>query len=274
MISRIHSTDVELTFRLQENVSVANALRRTILADIPTAVLFPCRITKNTSRFTNEILAQRIGCVPVHSLDPSVVGYELSLNAKNTSEEIIVVTTEDFVVEGHAKAARTLFPPSIYGDKEWFIDLLRLRPAVANIPGEEIALTCSVSVGKAKESGQYNVASTCSYAATHNQAASDEAFSKKEGESKENWNMLEAKRFIDPDSFDFIIQSVGVYKNHELIAKACEILIQSLHSIEFRIDPYNDRDVIFKKKDVEYDNLSSEELLERFSKQVKKEASN
>jgi hypothetical protein len=44
--------------------------------------------------------------------------------------------------------------------------------------------------------------------------------------------------------------------------------------IEFRIDPYNDRDVRFKKKDVEYDNLSSDELLERFSKQVKKEASN
>ena len=44
--------------------------------------------------------------------------------------------------------------------------------------------------------------------------------------------------------------------------------------IEFRIDPYNDRDVLFKKKDVEYDNLSSEELLERFSKQVKKEVSN
>ena len=37
--------------------------------------------------------------------------------------------------------------------------------------------------------------------------------------------------------------------------------------IEFRIDSYNDRDVIFRKKDVEYDSLSSEELLERFSKQ-------
>jgi hypothetical protein len=44
--------------------------------------------------------------------------------------------------------------------------------------------------------------------------------------------------------------------------------------IEFRIDVYGDRDVLFKKKDVEYDNLSSEELLERFSKQVKKESSN
>lgn len=37
--------------------------------------------------------------------------------------------------------------------------------------------------------------------------------------------------------------------------------------IEFRIDSYNDRDVLFKKKDVEYDSLSSDELLERFSKQ-------
>jgi len=44
--------------------------------------------------------------------------------------------------------------------------------------------------------------------------------------------------------------------------------------IEFRIDIYNDRDVIFKKKDVEYEALNTEELLERFSKQVKKEASN
>jgi hypothetical protein len=44
--------------------------------------------------------------------------------------------------------------------------------------------------------------------------------------------------------------------------------------IEFRIDPYNDRDVMFKKKDVEYEALSTEELLKRFSKQAKKEGSN
>jgi hypothetical protein len=31
---------------------------------------------------------------------------------------------------------------------------------------------------------------------------------------------------------------------------------------------------MFKKKDVEYDNLNSDELLERFSKQAKKEGSN
>ena len=44
--------------------------------------------------------------------------------------------------------------------------------------------------------------------------------------------------------------------------------------IEFRIDTFHDADIVFRKKDVEYEKLSPEELLERFSKQVKKEGSN
>ena len=230
MISRIHKTDATLTFRLNENVSVANALRRTILADIETPVLRDVRVTKNTSRFTNEIISQRLGCVPV-SLDPSLMGEHVTLNVKNTSEEILVVTTHDLVVKGHAP-----FQPSVYGEKEWYIDLLRLRPAVANIPGEEISLTCVVGVGKAKESGQFNVASTCSYSMTQNQAASDAAFASQE-DSKDNWNLLEAKRFVEPDSFDFLIQTVGVYTNIELVVKACDVLIQGLHEISFTVQP-------------------------------------
>jgi DNA-directed RNA polymerase subunit L len=232
MISSIHKTDKSLTFRLKENVSVANALRRTILSDIETPVLRDIRITKNTSRFTNELLAQRLGCVPVVSLDPAVVGVEVKLAVKNTSEEILMVTTEHLVAHGHPH----LFPPSVYDEKEWFIDLLRLRPAIANIAGEEIELTCVVGLGKASESGQYNVASTCSYAMTQNQAASDEAFKSQE-DSKDNWNLLEAKRFVEPDSFEFLIQTLGVYTNHELVVKACEILILNLHSLTFHIEP-------------------------------------
>ena len=232
MISRVHNTDATLSFRLQENVSVANALRRTILADIETPVLRDIRITKNTSRFTNEILAQRLGCVPVVSLDPSIIGLEVTLEVKNASEEILMVTTEDLVAAGHPN----LFPPSVYGEKEWFIDLLRLRPAIASIPGEEIALSCVIGVGKASESGQYNVVSTCSYSMTQNQVASDEAFAAQD-DSKENWNLLEAQRFVDPDSFDFTIQTLGVYTNPELVVKACDVLIQGLHALTFQIEP-------------------------------------
>jgi len=53
-----------------------------------------------------------------------------------------------------------------------------------------------------------------------------------------------------------------------------KVEFESGSSIEFRIDTYNNEAIMFKKKDVEYEALSVEELLERFSKQVKKEASN
>ena len=55
------------------NVSQANAIRRTILADIPTIVIrtFPNEQNDavfeiNTSRLNNEILKQRLGCIPIH----------------------------------------------------------------------------------------------------------------------------------------------------------------------------------------------------------------
>ena len=61
----------ELTFVLEDcNVSIANALRRTILSDIPTVVCDTSKeniyIEQNTCRLHNEILKQRLGCIPVH----------------------------------------------------------------------------------------------------------------------------------------------------------------------------------------------------------------
>ena len=58
-----------LNFTLEQaNVSIANAIRRTILSDIKMVVLNPknIQIIKNTTRFNNEIIKQRIGCFPVH----------------------------------------------------------------------------------------------------------------------------------------------------------------------------------------------------------------
>ena len=55
------------------DVSIVNALRRTCLSNIPTYVMKEedINISVNTSRFNNEILKQRIQCIPVHILDDS-----------------------------------------------------------------------------------------------------------------------------------------------------------------------------------------------------------
>ena len=55
------------------NVSLANALRRTLLSDIPVIVLGTdlynedaCKIEINTGRLHNELVKQRLGNIPVH----------------------------------------------------------------------------------------------------------------------------------------------------------------------------------------------------------------
>ena len=53
------------------------ALRRTILSDIPVVVFRTspeeennCIIDKNTTRFNNEIVKQRLSCIPICIADP------------------------------------------------------------------------------------------------------------------------------------------------------------------------------------------------------------
>jgi len=53
-----------------------------------------------------------------------------------------------------------------------------------------------------------------------------------------------------------------------------EVKFESGSYIQFRLDTYNNKEYIYKKHDAEFDNLNSEELLNRFSKQIKKEALN
>jgi DNA-directed RNA polymerase II subunit RPB3 len=55
------------------NVSIANSIRRTILSDIPTVVFKTApyeenkaNIIANTSRLNNEIIKQRLSCIPIH----------------------------------------------------------------------------------------------------------------------------------------------------------------------------------------------------------------
>jgi DNA-directed RNA polymerase subunit L len=52
----------------------------------------------------------------------------------------------------------------------------------------------------------------------------------------ENWRLLEGKRIFRKDSFDFIVQSVGVYTNEQLLNTACKILIQRLEDVDALIE--------------------------------------
>ena len=42
---------------------------------------------------------------------------------------------------------------------------------------------------------------------------------------KKNWNILESQKFVIANSFDFIVETIGVFSNRDLIKTACEIMI-------------------------------------------------
>jgi DNA-directed RNA polymerase alpha subunit/DNA-directed RNA polymerase subunit L len=267
LVKSPESTEQHLEFTLSGvDVAYANGLRRTIIADIPVLVFRTtpyeqnnCTITKNTSRLNNEILKQRLSCIPICVSNPDdqikmIEKYILELNVENETDEVLIVTTRDFRVKELAsdnylsdEATRQIFPPyidDIHG-KEHYIQFVRLRPRISDeLHGEKINLTCKFDVGTSKEDSSFNVAGTCTYKRTPDlQAISQELHLKttefknkgltdEEVEfEKKNWQLLDGMRIVVPNSFDFTLETVGIYTNEMLIKLACSGITKQLIDI-------------------------------------------
>ena len=191
----------ELTFTVSGlNVSLANAVRRTILSDISIAVFRTSPYEKNdaniiinTSRLNNEIIKQRLSCIPIFIKNIEefpLDKYYVEVKVENISSSLMYVTTEDFVIKDTATGksiseskTREIFHPSNTGH---FIDFVRLRPKISDdLPGESIHLTCKLSIGNAKEDGMFNVVSTCSYGFTPDLEKIQETLGKKRDDWKQ-----------------------------------------------------------------------------------------
>jgi len=260
------NNDDSLSFTLSGvNVSIANAIRRTILSDIDTVIFRTtpneknkANIITNTTRLNNEIIKQRLSCIPVHITDYNdfpFKNYVMEVNVENNTDTLMFVTTEHFKIKDVASGkyldadkTREIFPTNNYTNG--FIDFVRLRPRVSDeLPGEKIHLTCEFDIGNAKEDGMFNVASTCSYGYSIDEASQEAVLQRKrqtwkdEGKTKEeiefdsqNWKLLDGLRITKKDSFDFTVESVGVYSVSELLDKSCSILMRDLAEIHNLIE--------------------------------------
>lgn len=238
------------------NVSLANALRRVILSDIPTLVfrVYPhseCRstITVNTSRIHNQILNQRLSCIPIHitETDFPYKDYQLEINVVADGGEIRYVTTKDFKLKNKTNGkyltdvkVHEIFPSNPVSSD--YIEFARLLPKMTEYgEPEQLVMTCDLDIGTAREDGAFNVVSTCSYQMTMDPAKVDEAWRIKEAElvkdgvaaigseemkaQRKNWALLDAQRFTKEDSFDFVVETVGVFANADIVHKAAQIMI-------------------------------------------------
>lgn len=320
IIRNPESDETRLEFTLSDvDVAYANGIRRTIIADIPLIVfntslhekregvegnMNDCEIITNTSRLNNEIIKQRLSCIPICVNDTKefqsfVDNYILEVNIENNTDEVLIVTTHDFKIKDintgeylSDKAHRVIFPPYIdpIHARENYIQFIRLRQHISEeIPGEKINLTCKFSISSAKNDSSFNVAGTCTYKRTPDKNAILQELRIKEAEfrekglndreiefEKKNWQLLDGMRIVVPNSFDFIIETVGIYSNERLVTIACRIIHSELKNIEIMlqngeitIEPSNNTkpncfEIYFQNYDYTIGNILNQEMYNLF----------
>lgn len=271
-IVNLKEEDGRMTFTISNlDVSYINAVRRTILSDIPIVVFKTtpfeennATIIINTSRLNNEIVKQRLSCVPIHidylNIDKHLIdNYLLELDIENKTDTTMIVTTKDFKILNtqtnkylDENEVKKIFPPFIppNGNGEFYIDFLRLRPKISDeIPGERIKLSCKFSIGKARDDNMFNVTGTCSYGCTPDFEKMEEQLEirkqkwKDEGKNEDeikfeatNWKLLEGMRYVIKNSFNFVIESIGIYENEQLIIESCKIIQRKLDELKHIVE--------------------------------------
>jgi DNA-directed RNA polymerase subunit L len=264
-ISNIQKNNGELTFTIDNmNLSLVNAIRRTILSEIPTVVIRTTPYEKNdaefitnTTRFHNEMLKHRLSCIPIHISDHSIDldNYIIECNMKNDTDNIILVTTEHFKIKNivtdkylSKEETNKIFPPDPL-TKDYIV-FTKLRPSISDdIPGEKIHFKAKMTISNVNEDSTFNVVSNCSYSFSVDPIQQDKQWSIKAKELKDagmneelliteksNWYLQEGKRYYKKDSFDFIIKTLGVFTNEQIIKKAVDIIIENINNIKKQVE--------------------------------------
>ena len=255
---------------------MANALRRTIITDIEVIGFKTsphkesnATIIDNTTRNTNEELMHRLCQIPVYyksnnrqttNIQDSLL---LEVQVENITDTLQFVTTKDFKVKAIStnsylsnEATKKMFPPFIAptDGTEYYIEFAHLRPNVfGHHQGDRLHFTCKFSTHTAHENSVYSSVSTCSYSCSMDevkarQKLETEMIPQWKGEDgknsleeiefeTKNWMLLYGRREILPDSFDFVVETIGVYTNRELVQSACTILVERLERLASDIIP-------------------------------------
>jgi DNA-directed RNA polymerase subunit D len=257
-----------LTFRLSPtHCSYANTLRRLCMTSVK-CVGFNAdikddgstsdvKILANSTPMTNEMLAHRIGLLPIHVENPlefNPENYEFSLSIINDSNTSRDITASDIVVREKKGDDFVDIPSSTFFKPH---PLTRQTPLIAVLkpllPGgqpEEIRFTAKASIGTGLQSARWIPTTQCAYSYTldTNPENQEKAFNEwlnrnkkimdpvslkeKEPEKRKSlwkeYQTLEINRCYlknadgEPESFDFTVESAGVLSPAYIIEKACE----------------------------------------------------
>ena len=213
-------------------VSFVNALRRILLAEIPTVVVSNVQILENSSSMTHEMVRHRTEMLPVNVRAEEVAvirdtKLELRVVADKESRE---VTSDDFVVTG--PRGDVLLKDRDLGTPLLFMVLK---------PGEAIHINANLSIQTTKAS-QVCVSTFKNHIDPDiakvdrdtfvAQVGDDPAAQREAGRVFDTFHIQRSfhrnKETGRPDWFDFTVESIGVTPARDLMKKAAEVLQEKI----------------------------------------------
>jgi DNA-directed RNA polymerase alpha subunit/DNA-directed RNA polymerase subunit L len=261
-------SDRSLTFTMSPvSVSYANTLRRAIQTEVPIlgiradmteeGTTSDVKIYKNTTPMSNEMLADRVGLLPIamspngddDAWEKDSVLFRLAVT--NDTEEVRIVTASDF--ECLAKSATSdervripntrFFKPDPVSQETAIIAIL--KPLTPGQKPEEIYLEAYATLGRGREHTRFNPTSQCSYGYTRdddkNRIAdlwknwlitqkkvdvtelqkdeSRKAMLEREFRSLEIYRCYKVDGEGEPYSYDFTVESVGAMRVETMVLK-------------------------------------------------------
>jgi DNA-directed RNA polymerase subunit D len=158
----VDKTDVTARLIIEGvDVPFMNALRRIILAEVPSMAIDEIVVLENSSILHDEILAHRLGLVPLKTdLDSYNLPDECPCKSEFGCNLCRVTLTVD--VEA-ADSVRTVYSSDLVPDNPEIAPVSDKIPIVKLAPDQRIRLEAYARLGKGKEHAKWQSVSVCAY---------------------------------------------------------------------------------------------------------------
>ncbi|GAA5915265.1 hypothetical protein JCM8208_004519 [Rhodotorula glutinis] len=232
------------------HLGLANSIRRSMISRIDTLAIDQVQITENTSVMPDEMLAHRLGLVPLISegMDNQIKNYNkececdsfchlcsvtLTLDAKCMMSSTMEVTTKELLVEGGGPS--DVGKPAPSPDSKITDGILLVKLA----KGQEIHLRCIATKGRALEHAKWSPCAAVGFEYDpYNKLKHTDLWFEVGTDPRDEWPVSENGKYEkkpednDPFPFDekpsrfyYDVEAVGQLKPEDIVLKGLDALI-------------------------------------------------
>jgi DNA-directed RNA polymerase II subunit RPB3 len=227
------------------DVSMANALRRIILVEVPTIAIELVEFEANTTVLNDEFLAHRLGLVPllsarVHDMksiyedadDDDFLDVHFALDVRCTSDDTISVTSKDLQLDPQHP---DIHPVGYHNPDDKGILLVKMRR------GQELKLRAVARKGTGKDHAKWMPVATCVFQYMPEITINHGLMDTLTDEQKEEWCAADPRKTFKLNKLTHRVEVVNpeLYMyDGEVIAKAEEMGKPGLVTIKQKQDTF------------------------------------